>query len=222
MQCDTANNLLDDFLSGRIAVSDAQSLSDHLAECPACERNYHESKIVFDALRGMEVPDTPAYFADRVISKAVEANSKYKHRSMLFYVTSGIAASFALLFVLTFALVDSSKTLSSSPIVLIGEEIKTVKLAIESARTVDGIKMTIDLSENLEISGYEEMRNITWKTRLEKGTNVISLPISAIAQGDGKIKASVEFRDRKKVFIIDTRYKIPEKTGRIINTQVKA
>lgn len=222
MKCDTANSFLDNFLSGRLAESDAKLVSEHLGECPSCAQNYQDSKVIFEALQELEVPAAPNDFADRVIRNAIRNQPHKRPANMLTYVASGIAASFVVLFLLTFTLVDSSKTSGSSPIVLIGNEIKTVKLAIESARTVEGIKMTIYLSDNLEISGYEEMKNISWETRLEKGTNVISLPISAIAQGDGKIKASVEFREQKKIFVIDTRHETPENTRNAIKTHVKA
>jgi hypothetical protein len=90
---------------------------------------------------------------------------------------------------------------------LIGDEVQTLKVAIESAHQVDSIRMTIDVSDNLEISGYQDQKVISWNTRLEKGTNIIALPVSAIAQGDGEINARVGLQDREKVFRIKTRYK---------------
>ena len=65
--------------------------------------------------------------------------------------------------------------------------------------------MTIDISENLEISGYGDQKKISWKADLKKGTNVIALPISALARGEGEITARVRLNDRVKIFKIKTR-----------------
>ena len=206
VKCATVNILLDDFLIGRLSESDADLVSDHLRQCEKCDHRYHEVKALIYPLQSLKVPAMSARFADSAIARAIEANTNRSSR-LLRQVAGGIAASFILLFVLTFVAFDSNPVKPASPIVLIEDEIKTVKLAIESARAVDGIKMTIDLSDNLEVSGYENLRQISWRTRLEKGTNVISLPISAIASGDGRIKASVQLQDKEKIFIFDTRHK---------------
>lgn len=205
MKCETVNNLLDNFVIGRLPESEANEVSDHLRVCKDCEQTYQSSKMLVEALQSLPVPAVSTDFADRVINKAVRKGA-YQPVRLLSYVASGIAASFAVLFVLAFTMLDSQNSMPSSPIVLIGDEIKTVKLAIESARAVEGIQMTIDLSDNLQISGYENLKTISWGTRLEKGTNVIALPISAIAQGNGEIKARVQIQGSEKVFIFDTRY----------------
>jgi hypothetical protein len=205
VKCETVNKLLDNFVIRRLPESEANEVSHHLSLCNDCQQTYLYTRALVDALQGLTVPAVSTDFADRVISKAVRTGG-YQPVRLLSYVASGIAASFAILFVLAFTMLESPSNISSSPVVLIGDEIKTVKLAIESARTVEGIKMTIDLSDNLQISGYENQQSISWGTRLEKGTNVIALPISAIARGNGEIKARVEFKGNEKVFIFDTRY----------------
>lgn len=206
MKCETLNNLLDDFVIGRLPESEAREISDHLSACANCRQTYVNTKMLVDALQGLKVPAASADLADRVISKATRTGA-YRPVRLLSYVASGIAASFAILFLLAYTMLDSQDSMPSSPVVLIGDEIKTVKLAIESARAVEDIEMTIDLSDNLQISGYENQKSISWGTRLEKGTNVISLPISAIAQGDGEIRARVRIQKNEKVFIFDTKYK---------------
>lgn len=205
MKCSTVNNLLDKYLIGRLSESDADSISSHLHHCPECNRKYREAKELVDILQNVKVPSMPVHFADGAIANAIAANSRRSSR-MFYQVASGIAASFVVLFMLAFTVMDSSTSEPVSPIVLIENEIKTVRLAIESARAVDGIEMTIDLSENLEISGYENLKQISWRTRLEKGTNVIALPVSAIALGDGKIRARVGFKDKEKIFTFDTKH----------------
>lgn len=198
---------MDDFVMGRLSESEASEFSRHLSSCKGCKREFLNTKMIVERLQNLTVPATPAYFADQVISKAVRKRGAYQPVRLLSYVASGIAASFAILFVLASTMLDPQDSMRSSPVVLIGDEIRTVKLAIESARAVEGIQMTIDLSDNLQISGYENLKTISWGTRLEKGTNVIALPISAIARGDGEIRTRVQIQGSEKVFTFDTRYK---------------
>lgn len=222
MKCEAVKKLLDNFVIQRLPESEANEVTDHLSVCKDCQQTYLNTRMLVDVLSSLTVPAVSTDFADRVISKAVRSGA-YQPVRLLSYVASGIAASFLILFVLAFTMLDPQSSTPSSPIVLVSDEIRTVKLAIESARTVEGIRMTIDLSENLQISGYENQKSISWGTSLEKGTNVIALPISAIAQGNGEIKARVEFKGSEKVFIFDTRYKSsnPDKANYLTTEIIK-
>ena len=75
-------------------------------------------------------------------------------------------------------------------------------MAIEAPRAIDGIRVTIDLSDNLEIDGYANQQAISWTTRLEPGVNLIALPVNAIAAGEGQIVARVGLDGDEKVYRI--------------------
>lgn len=209
MKCHTTTNLLQQFIDGSLSATDAELVSSHQKECANCRQEYQDALYVIETLKDFSVPPASAGFADRVIKGATKPELP-SNKSVLPYIASGIAASFIFLFILASAFFNPDLKNQSAPIVLIGNEIKTIKVAIESARTVDGIKMTIDLSDNLEISGYQNQRNISWNTRLEKGTNIIALPISAIAQGEGEITARVRLQDSEKIYKIRTRHQSPD------------
>jgi hypothetical protein len=193
-----------DFIDGRLSGPDAKLVSAHLEECDACTENYQNILSVIELLKDVRVPPASADFASRVLERATNARQTSPDRRLP-YLASGIAASLIVTFVLVFTMINPAHP--TAPIVLIGDEVQTLKVAIESAHQVDSIRMTIDVSDNLEISGYQDQKVISWNTRLEKGTNIIALPVSAIAQGDGEINARVGLQDREKVFRIKTRYK---------------
>lgn len=211
MTCNTVDVLLPDFIDGNLDGSDAQLVSDHHGECPACRQKYQDALFVIEALKDFRAPPASAGFADRVIRNATKSGAP-PVRGILPYVGAGIAASFIFLFILVSAIISPDINNQSLSIVAIGDEVKTIKLAIESAHRVDGIKMSIDVSESLEISGYPDQTNISWNTRLEKGTNIIALPISAIARGDGEITTRVHLNGREKVFKIKIRYQALDNT----------
>ena len=211
MNCQTTNNFIQDFIDGRLTGSVTKSVAAHLEECSACRENYQNTLSVIELLKNTHLPPASPDFTTRVLASATDVAHPSPGRQ-LSYIASGIAASFIAVFVLLSIMFNPAHP--TAPIVLIGDEIQTIKVAIESVHSVDSIRMTIDVSENLEISGYQNQKVISWNTRLEKGTNIIALPVSAIARGDGEIIARVGLRDKEKVFRIKTRYRSLEKVRR--------
>ena len=210
---------MQDFIDGRLIGPDAKLVSTHLEECDACTENYRNILSVIELLKDVRVPPASADFASRVLERATSARQTSPGKRLP-YIASGIAASLIVTFVLVSIMINPVHP--TAPIVLIGDQVQTIKVAIESAHSVDSIRMTIDVSDNLEISGFQNQKVISWNTRLEKGTNIIALPVSAIARGDGEINARVGLRDKEKVFKIKTRYRPPEKVRRDIRVLASA
>jgi hypothetical protein len=204
VNCQATNNLLQDYIDGRLTGRDSEFVSAHLEECAACTEDYQNTLSVIELLKDVPVPPASADFASRALARASDAGKTSPGRRLP-YFASGIAASFLVVFMLLSLMINPARP--TAPVVLIGDQLQTVKVAIESAQAVDSIRMTIDVSDNLEISGYQSQKVISWNTRLEKGTNIIALPITAIARGEGEINARVGLQDREKVFTIKTRYK---------------
>lgn len=221
MECQATNNLLQDFIDRKLVDSDAKSVSDHHKECSACEMQYKNSLTVIEILRSIRVPPSSPGFSTRVIENATKTQKPIAVR-LLPYVASGIAASFIVLVVLVSTFFNPAFDDQSMPVVFIDGEFQTIKVAIESAQSIDSVEMTIHISDNLAIEGYESQKSISWNTKLNKGVNVITLPVSAIALGDGEITTRVRLNGKERVFTIKTRYQSPEKTKRgldsIVNT----
>ena len=205
MKCKTAKNLMQDAIDGNLKGADTGFITAHLQECAACREDYRQTSNMLDMLRGIPVPPPSAGFADRVLSNATRsrpatAGSRFK------YVTGGIAASLVAVF-LTISLFTGTGPVQPGPdVMLIGGQVKTIRVAIESPRVVEAIKVTIDVSDNLEIEGYGKQQAISWTTRLEQGVNLIALPVNAIAAGDGEIVARVGLDGHEKVYRIRTRF----------------
>lgn len=210
MNCQAANNLLQDFIDGRLTGPESELISVHLKRCSACSVKYQDSLAVVELLKEVRVPPAFPDFPARALKLATNSTVPAANKRLP-YVAGSIAVSVIVLFILLSVMINPVPDDSRTPIVLIGDEVRTIKVAIESAHAVDSIKMTIVLTDNLEISGYQNQKNISWNTRLEKGTNIIALPVSAIAQGNGEITTRVGLRDREKVFKIKTRYQSPDK-----------
>lgn len=209
MECLTAKNLMQDAVNGKLKGTDTGFLTAHLRECAACREDYRQTSNMLDMLRGIPVPPPSAGFADRVLSNAtrsrpITAGSRFKH------VTGGIAASLVAVFLVISSLTGTGPDKPDSNVMLVGGQVKTIRVAIDSPRVVEAIRVTIDVSDNLEIEGYGKQQAISWTARLEQGVNLIALPVNAIAAGDGEIVARVGLDGHEKVYRIRTRYQAAE------------
>ncbi len=210
MDCWTVNNLLQDYIDGKLISTDARSVSDHHKKCPSCAEQYTDALAVIEILRGVRVPPSSPGFSTRVIEHATRSTNTAPVR-ILPYVASGIAASLIAFFILVSSFFNPVVEDQSMPIVLMHGGLQTIKVAIDSGQSLDSVELSIDISDNLAIAGYENQKSISWNSKLSQGVNVIALPVSAIALGDGIITTRVQLNGKEKVFIIKTRYQSPGK-----------
>jgi hypothetical protein len=201
--CREIDNLLQDFIDEKLSPADYEMVAGHHRTCSACAEKYQDALAVIHVLEKVDVPPSSADFASRAIAGATSAGQRPSIR-VPGRLAAGIAASLVMLGLIS-VLFSSKITDQDNAVVLLGGEVKVIKVAIDSAHAIDGVKMTIDISQNLEISGYEDQKIISWNADLKKGTNVIALPISAVARGEGEITTRVRLNDRVKIFKIKTR-----------------
>lgn len=205
MKCRIAKNLMQDAVDGKLKGADTGFITAHLQECAACREDYRQTSNMLEMLRGIPVPPPSAGFADRVLSIATRSHPATAGRRYK-YVTGGIAASLVAVFLAISVMTGSGPGQQAPDVMLIGDQVKTIRVAIESPRIIEAIEVSIDVSDNLAIEGYGNQQAISWTTRLERGVNLIALPISANAAGDGEIVARVGLDGHEKVYRIRTRY----------------
>ncbi len=206
VKCRTTKILLQDYIDGNLTEMDTGFITAHLQECAACREDYRQTLEMIDLLKGIPVAPASTGFAERALSNAVRSNP-VTAGSRIKYVTGGIAASLVALTLLISGTIGPDPERPDPAVVIIGEQVKTIRVAIESSRVIEDIEMRIDVSDNLEIEGYDQRQVIRWTTRLEQGTNLIALPVSATAGGDGEIVARLSLGGNEKVFRIRTRYR---------------
>jgi len=219
MECGEVNNLLQDLIDGKLISTDARSVFDHHKKCPSCAEQYTDALAVIEILRDVRVAPSSPGFSTRVIEHATRSANTVPVR-LPSYVASGIAASLIAFFVLVSSFFNPVVEDQSMPIVLMGSGVQTIKVAIDSGQSLDSVELNIDISDNLALAGYGSQKSISWNSKLSQGVNVIALPVSAIALGDGIITTRVRLNGEEKVFIIKTRYQPRGKLRRDYQTIV--
>jgi hypothetical protein len=203
VNCRETDDLLQEFIDGGLPPAQREAMAEHHRTCGHCAAKYHDTLAVIGMLKRVEVPPASPDFAARAIARATRKRQPARARTTR-WMPAGIAASL-LAAALVVLLVNPRTADPDHAVVRLGDAVQVIRVAIDSAHAIDGVSMRIDVSDNLRISGYENRTAISWTASLNKGTNVISLPVSAISGGDGEITARVRLKDRVRTFRIKTR-----------------
>jgi len=180
----------------------------------ADDDNRRDTLELVAMLRELRSPPARPGFAERALRSAGRPGQRARN-TLIHRAAAAAIAAFALL-VLVSTLVDTRSTATGSTFVEVGDDVRTIKIAIESARAIDDIEMTIELTDNLAVEGFSDLKTISWNARLERGVNVISLPVSAVAGGDGEIVTRVGPQQHAREFVIKTRYSFGERLGQLL------
>ena len=70
--------------------------------------------------------------------------------------------------------------------------------AIDSERTLDGATIRVAASGSVELDGFDDKHTVQWQTRLERGRNVLSLPVVARSSGNAQLVAVIEHAGRTR------------------------
>ena len=183
-------------------------------------------------LRAMPVVQPPAGLADRVLANVYKSAVKQdvsppqNHHRQGFMLGFGSAAAAALAVWVVVGMspgelpdtgsapeqvvasADTGKTVADKvakqPVLSIALNTQqTVRLAFASSESLKGAKITIRLPENVALVGYPGRRQLSWETDLEKGDNLLSLPIIATQVAQGELVADIEYGDRVKTLTLN-------------------
>jgi len=228
MNCTEFNTYIDDALDAQMGnLQDGQSAEQqsqfdaHRATCADCQAVYATEMRRLEAMRSMSVPAPSADFADRIIKKAISENLPHQqHHRQGFMLGFGSAAAAALaVWVVvgmfpnelpdtvpaqTVASVDTTVTQGSAkqqpaPVLSIAlNERQSIKLAFFSGKPLQGARITIRLPENVALVGYPGRRELSWKTNLKEGDNLLSLPVIATQVAQGELVADIEYQGQVK------------------------
>ena len=146
-----------------------------------------------NALKRMPVPPLRRSFADEAIANAV-TDAPRKHRSAFarWETWMGAACGAAAAVLVTVFLVRPDAPVTDSGITLALDEARTVDVLIDSERTLDDATIRIAATGSVELDGLDNKREVRWQTRLDRGRNVLSLPIVARSAGAAELVATIE------------------------------
>ncbi|MBT8108831.1 MAG: hypothetical protein KJP17_11375 [Gammaproteobacteria bacterium] len=159
---------------------------------------------VLELLKDYPMRDASAGFYDQALVRAThEGTRRQRNRWLMTGFGSAVAAGIVLWFIGGLFLGTSVPTAPEAEIPGIAmtlEEPRTVNLVFASKAALDGATLTVTLPEGIELAGFPGQREITWKTSLVEGRNLLPLELVALTPAGGEVLARLEHDDRGRTF----------------------
>ncbi len=200
MNCHDIHNDCDAWLDHELSDTRTHALEAHLQSCPACRQYVQRAREIRDALPRLHAPAMSPEFASRAFDKArQQARTTGSPRRNL-----ALAASLAVAGMVGLFLHQLPETTApeSAAIEISLQQPREVNLVFNARENLDQVSIRIELSDNLALDGFAGKRIVSWNTSLQKGKNVLSLPIIATQSGRGTVITRLQLGDQYKTFLI--------------------
>ena len=118
---------------------------------------------------------------------------------------AGAALGGAVAAALTFILLRPiDTTVGEQPrLALTLHETRNVDVLIDSERELKGATIRIAASGSIALDGFDDERHVDWQADLERGSNLLSLPVVARTTGNGRLVAVIEHEGRTREVAIE-------------------
>ena len=165
------------------------------------------------ALRQMPTPEPRAGFVERALARAaapsrgqqaVALPGRLRNFVLRWETWAGAALGGAVAAALTFVLLRPVDTaVSPQQVALTLHEMRNVDVLIDSERELKGATIHIVASGSIALDGFDDERQIDWQADLDRGSNLLSLPVVARAAGKGRLVAVIEHEGRTRQVAIE-------------------
>ena len=203
MNCEELTACIEDYCDGLLAPGNREAVEAHLAECSQCARRVRAEQRWRVLLREPAVAEPDPGFESRVLA-SVHGGGDARRRWSTPALGAAMAACLVVgLFIGQWFLPLGSEE-AASPETVVGpvadDQVRTVRLAFESGKALENVTLTIELPPHAEIASFPGERRISWEVDLDKGDNLLSLPVRTLFPGDGELVARIRHGDRERTF----------------------
>lgn len=199
MNCKQIRQCTDDYLDGVLPVGEQHLVSEHLAECDACRTEINQLQELRHALRSLPVPPPSADFRNRVFAQVRQI--RHKRQRLLGGLTTAIAAS--LVMWIGVALFQPASNTTGIQAIAMGiSDTREVKLVFNAPEAFQRVTFKLELSDNIELTGFAGRKGIEWQTALKQGSNTLVLPITATGHGQAEVVAKIVHEGKTRTFRI--------------------
>lgn len=195
MDCRSFALQVDDWLDGRLDLAHGRSMQAHVDSCPGCRRDYRRADELRAELRTLTAPAVRPGFAEQALARAAAA-SRGRESVM------GMALAASVLLGLGVAVIlFAMRPEPVHTVVLTAQQPESVRLMFNAAKALPDATLSLTLPENVEIVGYGDQRELTWRTDLHEGGNLLRLPLVVRGPtGSGELVARVSSGASSRTF----------------------
>ena len=166
-----------------------------------------------EALRRMPTPEPRPGFVERALARAaaqeqapqaIALPGRLRRFATRWETWAGAALGGAVAAALMLVLLRTVDTTDSrQPLALTLHEARNVDVLIDSDRELKGATIRVAASGSIVLDGFDNERQIDWQADLERGANLLSLPVVARAAGKGRLVAVIEHEGRTRQVAIE-------------------
>ncbi|MDL0432479.1 zf-HC2 domain-containing protein [Marinobacter sp. TBZ242] len=217
MMCNECKNNLRSWVRNELSAAQASRMEQHIARCKDCSIAAYNEQAIFDSLHeSQSVPAPSPGFEERVLGAATGRDARARagsHSSGWSTPMAGgaIAAALVVGIALGFGwnsgpggeadLALSPAEQAATEATLVAEPVaRNVRLAFSATEALEGVTLTVELPPHVEVSDYPGHQRLSWKVDLDKGENVVNLPLNILFSGEGELVAHLDDGRRKKTF----------------------
>jgi hypothetical protein len=213
MKCEDVLDMLQ--RTGAGAEGARRAADEHLADCEDC-RNAAHALAVLRADRDLSIPSASAGAFARAMHTATSPRGRPRDalpRRKTFWlgaVTGGaIAAGIVAAVMIMRPLVIPSE--GAPAVTLAVNEARDVSVALRSAEPLVDAEIRVSLSGEIALQGFDDQRELHWRTDLDRGVNELKLPVVALGASGGQVLVEVQHGDKRRSFVVDV-HAVPSKS----------
>jgi len=168
------------------------------------QENSAEDLEIQALLKDFPAPQAESAFYDQALARAtIQGSRKQRTRWVMTGFGGAIAAGLAIwmiggMLMNTPQLPDAGNDIPEVTMAL--EEPRTVNLVFSSTEVIDSATLTVSLPDGVELAGFPGQREISWKTSLSEGRNLLPLTLVALTPTGGELLARLEHENRDREF----------------------
>lgn len=205
MTCKLTAEQLDDYLTGDLHDAALRQFEQHLGECADCRQSVGNQRALQRQLADYgraSIPMPDAAFYDRAIARAVQTGAREQRKRWVMTGFGGALAAMLMIWVVSGVFFTATQ-LDDPAVPAVTMSLaspQTFNLVFSSATPLVDASMTVTLPEGIEIAGFAGQREITWRTSLREGENILPLTLVATTPVGGELLATLAHANDNKIF----------------------
>jgi hypothetical protein len=183
------DDYLDNYLDNQLTPLEEEVITVHLSECATCREQYLQMHMMLQRSKEIPIPMIAADFTARALRSA-RPTTNYR------MIKTGLGAALAATLVLWFGFIIQDTPHSAQTdlktVILRVEEPKTIQLAFNAQNSVQNVSFKLTLPEGINLQNRPGKSNFSWNGQLNKGRNILKLPLVGRKNITGELIARIE------------------------------
>lgn len=208
MTCRQFQEDVERLVKGDLPPEKEQVLRAHASTCDACSALWAAESRLQQGIVAQSIPEPAPDFETRIRNMALSGKPRSVHRRNMIPVWgSAVAAVLALGIFIGLQLqperngqTSQDMAQTSAQEVIAEPRQRTVRLAFNSRKAMEGVTLTLELPANVELAPFPGRQNVSWKVNLKEGDNVLALPLNVLFPGSGELVAHLDDGRKRKTF----------------------